>query len=116
MAFEATADFNPSLSELTEYAGSYRSAELDTIYEMKIKENNLVLYRLKYKPDTPRPHTRDLFAGNIGNIRFKRDAKGHVIEFTVTTGTIPNLRFARRTSNERLALALVFLGLVCLRA
>jgi CubicO group peptidase (beta-lactamase class C family) len=116
MAFEATADFNPSLSELTEYAGSYRSAELDTIYEMKIKENKLVLYRLKYEPDTLRPHTRDLFAGNIGKIRFKRDAKGHVSEFTVTTGTILNLRFARRTSNEPLALAPVFLGLVCLRA
>jgi hypothetical protein len=96
MAFEATADFTPSLSELTEYAGSYRSEELDAVYEMKIKENKLVLYRLKYEPDTLRPHTRDLFAGNIGKIRFKRDAKGHVIGFTVTTGTILNLRFDKK--------------------
>ncbi|HTM49676.1 MAG TPA: serine hydrolase domain-containing protein [Bryobacteraceae bacterium] len=96
MVFEAAAEFTPSPGELTDCAGSYRSGELDAVYEMKIQENKLVLYRLKYEPDTLRPHTRDLFAGNIGKIRFQRDAKGRVVGFTVTTGTVLNLRFHKK--------------------
>jgi hypothetical protein len=52
MASEATAYFTPSLSVLNEYAGIYRSEEIDRVYEIKIEENKLVLHRLKFGPDS----------------------------------------------------------------
>jgi len=96
VAFEAVAEFTPSAGELKDYAGIYHSEEIDPFFEMKIEESHLVLHRPKKSPDTLSPLSRDFFYGDIGTIRFKRDAKGQVIGFMVSTGRANNVRFDKR--------------------
>ena len=96
VAFEAVPEFTPSPGELKDYVGMYRSEEIDAVYEMKIEQNNLVLHPLKNDPDTLSPVTRDFFDWGGWLIRFKRDAKGRVIGFILSTGRANNLRFEKR--------------------
>ena len=62
---------------------------------MKIDGGKLVLHRLKNKPDTLRPITRDLFAGSIGSIRFTRNAQDQVSGFVLNAGRVRNVRFQK---------------------
>jgi CubicO group peptidase (beta-lactamase class C family) len=95
VVFERVPEFTPSAQELTEYAAVYHSNEIEPLYDMKLEEGKLVLHRLKNKPDTLRPVTRDLFSANAGSIRFKRDSQGQVSGFVVSTGRVINLRFEK---------------------
>ena len=93
--FAAVAPFAPSAIDLKNYAGIYSSQEIDPLYEMKVEQGGLVLYRLKNKPDVLQPITRDLFAGSIGNIRFTRNQQGQVSGFMLSNGRIQNFRFEK---------------------
>ena len=101
--FEAVADFIPSASDLNDYAGMYHSDEIDPLYEIKVEEGKLVLHRLKKKPDTLRPITRDLFAGSVGSIRFKRSAQGQVSGFVLGGGRVRNFRFDKGSRRPEVA-------------
>jgi CubicO group peptidase (beta-lactamase class C family) len=105
--FSAVPAFAPTQAQLAEYAGVYSSAEIDPLYEIKMghvhvvgdgpehEHDGLVLIRLKNDPDPLKPVTQDLFAANVGKIRFTRDAHGRVNGFLLTTGRVINLRFVR---------------------
>ena len=93
--FEAVTAFTPSTSELSSCVGSYYSEEVEPVYVMKIDGGKLVLHRLKNKPDTLRPVTRDLFAGSIGSIRFTRNAQDQVSGFVLNAGRVRNVRFQK---------------------
>jgi hypothetical protein len=93
--FEAVPAFTPSTSELSSYVGIYHSEEIEPVYEMKTDDGKLVLHRLKNKPDTLRPITRDLFSGSVGSIRFKRDAQGQASGFVLNADRVRNLRFQK---------------------
>jgi CubicO group peptidase (beta-lactamase class C family) len=95
VVFEAVPGFAPSPQELKDYAAIYHSNEIEPLYEIKLEEGKLVLHRLKNKPDTLRPVTRDLFTADAGNIRFKRDSQGQVSGFVISTGRVINLRFEK---------------------
>jgi len=94
-AFERVPEFSPSAQELKEYAAVYHSNEIEPLYELRVEGDKLVLHRLKNKPDTLRPVTRDLFSADVGNIRFKRNAQGQVSGFVVNTGRVMNLWFEK---------------------
>jgi CubicO group peptidase (beta-lactamase class C family) len=98
MTFDAVvgAWWTPSAEELTEYAGVYRSEEIDSFYELKVEQTKLMLHRPKNNPSTLAPYARDLFDAHIGLVQFKRDGKGAVIGFTVSNGRVINLRFDKR--------------------
>jgi CubicO group peptidase (beta-lactamase class C family) len=93
--FERVPEFTPSAQELRDYTAVYHSDEIEPLYEIKVEGDKLVLHRLKNKPDTLRPVTRDVFGAGVGNIRFKRDARGQVSGFVVNTGRVINLRFEK---------------------
>jgi CubicO group peptidase (beta-lactamase class C family) len=105
--FSAVPAFTPTDAELAEYVGAYSSAEIDPLYEIKFghlhvvgdgpehEHDGLVLVRLKNDPDPLKPITRDLFAADVGKIRFTRDAQGKIDGFLLTTGRVINLRFVR---------------------
>jgi CubicO group peptidase (beta-lactamase class C family) len=93
--YEAVPAFTPSTSELSSFVGSYYSEEIEPVYVMKIDDGKLVLHRLKNKPDTLRPITRDLFAASVGSIRFKRNAQGQVSGFVLNGGRVRNVRFQK---------------------
>jgi hypothetical protein len=43
-----------------------------------------------------RPVMRDVFVGEIGTVRFTRDAHRHVSGFILDAGRIQNFKFARK--------------------
>lgn len=94
--FEAAEAATPSAAELAQYAGAYVSEEIDPVYRIVLDGDKLQLTRLKHKPDTLRPTVRDVFAGDIGTVRFKRDASGHITGFTLNAGRIQNFHFSHR--------------------
>jgi CubicO group peptidase (beta-lactamase class C family) len=94
--FESAEAATPSAAELAQYAGAYVSEEIDPVYRIVLDGDKLHLTRLKHKPDTLRPTVRDVFAGDIGTVRFRRDASGHISGFTLNAGRIQNFHFSRR--------------------
>jgi CubicO group peptidase (beta-lactamase class C family) len=97
-SFEAASPFVPTGPELAEYAGTFVSEEIDPVYRIIVQEGNLTLARLKNKNDTLRPAVRDVFTGDIGTVRFTRDANQHISGFILNAGRIQNFRFSRRTN------------------
>ena len=93
--FAAVPSFNPSAGQLREYAGIYSSDEIEPLYDVRLEKGDLVLHRLRNKPDTLHPVTLDLFAGSIGSIRFTRSSTGKISGFTLSTGRIKNMRFVK---------------------
>jgi len=96
--FESVTPFTPSAAERAEYAGNYVSDEIDPVYRMIVQGEELVLTRLKHKPDSLAPRTRDAFSGEIGTIHFTRDSNHRVSGFLLNTGRIRNFRFTRRAN------------------
>jgi CubicO group peptidase (beta-lactamase class C family) len=94
--YEAVTAFTPTAAELPDFTGSYVSEEIDPVYRVVLKEGKLILERLKHKPDSLRPATRDVFTGDIGTLRFTRNAKHQITGFILDAGRIQNFRFTRR--------------------
>jgi hypothetical protein len=58
----------------------------------------LSLTRLKHKPDALHPAVRDVFTGDIGTVRFTRDANQHLSGYVLNAGRIQNFRFSRKAN------------------
>jgi CubicO group peptidase (beta-lactamase class C family) len=96
--FEAATASAPGASELAEFTGAYISEEIDPVYRIVLKDSNLTLTRLKSKPDTLHPAVRDVFTGDIGTVRFVRDANQRISGFVLNAGRIQNFRFSRQAN------------------
>jgi CubicO group peptidase (beta-lactamase class C family) len=96
--FESATAYTPTAGELAEFAGAYVSEEIDPVYRMVLQDGNLTLTRLKSKPDSLRPAVRDVFTGDIGTVRFTRDASQRISGFILNAGRIQNFRFSRRAN------------------
>ncbi|MGI8838761.1 MAG: serine hydrolase domain-containing protein [Pyrinomonadaceae bacterium] len=85
-----------SVKQLSEYAGRYRSDELDSLYTLGIQGGKLVLLRDKAKaiPFTP-TFADNFWSDEFGYLRFTRDTLRKVNGFLLTGGWIRRLRFAR---------------------
>jgi CubicO group peptidase (beta-lactamase class C family) len=99
--YESVAAVDPSAAQLAEFAGAFVSEEIEPVYRMAVQDGKLTLTRLKSKPDSLRPTTQDVFVGQIGTIRFARDAKGRVSGFILNAGRIQGFKFARRQDPRR---------------
>jgi hypothetical protein len=93
---EAVTLFEPTAAEVSDYAGAYVSEEIDPIYRIAVQDGKLSLMRLKQKPDVLQPATRDVFTGDIGTLRFTRDANQKITGFILNAGRIQNFRFTKR--------------------
>lgn len=97
VVYTAISTVQPSPAHLAEYAGTYRSEELDATYTVSIEEGKLTLRRRPAAPVTLQPTYRDAFrAEDLGQLRFTRDAAGRVDGFNVNAGRVRHLRFTRR--------------------
>ena len=96
--YEAQQAFSPGGAELDEYTGAYVSEEIDALYRIVRDEEKLSLVRLKHEADTLRPAVQDVFTGEVGTVRFVRDANGHVSGFVLNAGRIQNFHFAKRVN------------------
>ena len=91
----------PSLSaaQLGEYAGEYRSPELDSSYDIVVESGRLVARHWRNPPSTLSPTEEDLFTGDqwwFPEVRFVRDEADRVNGFTVTGVRVRDLIFERR--------------------
>jgi CubicO group peptidase (beta-lactamase class C family) len=94
-SYSRATPYEPSVAELQEYAGVYRSDEVDMPREIVVRDGKLVVRSLK-SADTPLlPVSVDLFNGRGNRIRFLRDAQGKVTGASVSTFRIYNFRFTR---------------------
>jgi hypothetical protein len=86
-----------SPADLQAFAGDYRSHELDTTYSVIARDGHLIV-RNPRKSDSPVESIgNDTFAGdNAGIVRFSRDARGRVTEFTMSRRLAQGVRFQRR--------------------
>ena len=93
--YAAVPDYRPTEAQLREFAGRYRSEEIDPVYEIAFEGGKLELRRLKREPEELRPVIAGAFRTNTGSLRFQRDARGAVTGFTLNTGRIIGFEFRR---------------------
>jgi CubicO group peptidase (beta-lactamase class C family) len=99
-AYERIAPFTPLASQLRDYAGVFTSDEAETTIAIALDEGALVLRR---RPDTMltlSPVYADAFRTSAGLVRFHRDSSGRVIELSLVTGRVWDMRFRRREETE----------------
>lgn len=94
--FERVQKFTPTAAQLGEFAGAYRSEELDITYRIRLDGSTLRLDRLKNRPSTLAPMVSDTFnAPGLGVLRFSRDASGKIDGFRLEAGRVRGLHFTR---------------------
>ena len=93
--YESVAAFDPTAAQLAEYPGPFVSQEIDPVYRISVQDGKLTLLRLKNKPETLWPATRDVFVGEIGTLRFTRDANHRISGFTLNGDRIQNFQFTK---------------------
>lgn len=81
-------------ANLEEYKGIFYSAELDTKYEVFIKDSSLQVKRPRYDDVKVEPLLKDIFTGNF-IIRFQRNKKDKIEGFYLSAGRVRNLYFER---------------------
>lgn len=86
--------------QLQEYAGSYRSPELDSTYDLEVDaEGRLVARHWRNDPSVLSATGADTFEGDqwfLPEVRFVRDGAGRITGFTVTGARVRNLIFDRQ--------------------
>ncbi|MEJ7812340.1 MAG: serine hydrolase domain-containing protein [Gemmatimonadaceae bacterium] len=88
-----TAALTPA--KLTEYAGDYRSHEVDATHTWKLEKGQLVLYVNDRRLGVLEPTYKDGFTRGGTVIDVERDAKGRVAGFVLEAGRVRHLRFTR---------------------
>ena len=94
-SYSRATPFEPSTAQLEEYAGIYRSDEVDMPREIVVRDGKLVVRSLKSREITLLPVSVDLFNGGGNRIRFLRDAQGKVTGASLSTFRVFNFRFTR---------------------
>ena len=89
----------PTAIELASYAGRYFSEELETFYDVTVKDGKLMVGHRRMNATVFNPGARETFTGtgdaaNV-TIAFERDRNGQVIAFYAGNGRARDIRFAR---------------------
>ena len=92
---ERAEPYAPTAAALGDFAGTYRSPEIDPPYRFVVRDGALRLERLKAPPATLSPLVADTFTSPIGIIRFTRDAGGRVTGFVLDGGRVKRMKFGR---------------------
>ena len=92
---ERVEPFAPDGAALAQFAGTYRSDEIEPIYRMEVKDGLLRLERLKMPPAVLAPLVADTFSSPVGVIRFVRDAAGKVAGFVLDGGRVRRMKFSK---------------------
>ena len=87
--------FSPTRPQLAAFAGRYRSAELETVVDIKPTDSTLVMSERRPGSIVMRPVYTDAFRGAFGVTEFTRDASGRVTGFVVNAGRVRAVRFDR---------------------
>lgn len=83
-----TTDFGLGGRSLADFAGSYRSGEIDATYTVTLDGDHRAISTLKRKPTALAPASTDLFDSDFAKVRFTRDAQGKVSGLQFNTGRV----------------------------
>jgi CubicO group peptidase (beta-lactamase class C family) len=96
---DAEKPWTPTVAELAAYTGRYFSEELETFYEIKVKDGKLVATHRRMEAATLQPGVKESFTGTgaAANVTFafERDRSGQVIAFYAGNGRSRDIRFGR---------------------
>ena len=96
LRLEALERASPGEKELSAYAGSYYSEELDHVQVLEINEG-VIEARRRGGTESIQPLQRDLFITGDGvALMFERDEEGKVNGFQLQAGRVRNLRYVRQ--------------------
>jgi CubicO group peptidase (beta-lactamase class C family) len=87
--------YEPTATQLQEFAGTYRSDEIDMPYAIIHRDGRLLIRSLKSNDLPLLPVSVDLFSGRGNRVRFTRDAQGKVTGALLNTARVQNFRFDR---------------------
>ena|SRR5690349_2199181 len=82
-------------AKLAEYAGNYRSDEVEATHTWKIEKDHLAVYANDRRLGVLEPSYKDGFTRGGNVIDVQRDAKGRITGFEVEAGRVRHLRFTR---------------------
>jgi CubicO group peptidase (beta-lactamase class C family) len=88
-----TAALTPAT--LVEYAGDYRSDEVEATHTWKVEKAQLVLYVNNRRLGVLEPTYKDGFTRGGNVIDVQRDTKGRIAGFVLEAGRVRHLRFTR---------------------
>jgi CubicO group peptidase (beta-lactamase class C family) len=82
-------------AQLAQYAGDYRSDEVDATHTWKVDKGELVLYANNRRIGVLEPSYKDGFTRGGNVIDVQRDARGRITGFVVESGRVRHLKFRR---------------------
>jgi hypothetical protein len=82
-------------ASLAEYAGSYRSDEVDVTHTWKVEKGQLAVYASDRRLGVLEPSYKDGFTRGASVIDVQRDSKGRITGFVVEAGRVRHLKFTR---------------------
>ncbi len=96
---EPVKAWTPTAIELASYAGRYFSEELETFYDVTVKDGKLMVGHRRMNATMFNPGAKETFSGTgdaaTVTIVFERDRNGQVIAFYAGNGRARDIRFAR---------------------
>jgi CubicO group peptidase (beta-lactamase class C family) len=99
LAGESEKRWAPTAAELSAYAGRYFSEELETFYDVTVKDGKLLLANRRLGPGTFTAGAKETFRGSGGaadvTVVFERDRNGQVTAFYAGNGRTRDVRFTR---------------------
>ena len=82
-------------AKLAEYAGNYRSDEVEATHAWKVEDGKLAVYADYRRLGVLEPSYKDGFTRGGTVIDVVRDSKGRISGFTLESGRVRHLRFTR---------------------
>lgn len=87
---------SPLTEQLVEYAGEYYSDELQAIYRVVVREDELYIEHKRSCRGPFKPGPKDRFRYGSVTLTFERDARGKIAGFKLTTERVRNLELRTR--------------------
>src|SRR4029078_5768680 len=91
-------------AQLTEYAGDYRSDEVEATQSWRIEKGQVAVYANHRRVGVLEPTYKDGFNRGDTVIDVQRDAKGRITGYLVEAGRVRHLRFTRARCTAPLVL------------
>ena len=91
--------FDASKVKLSDYTGRYYSEELETYYDLEVKNDTLIAHHQRHDDFKLIPTKPDGFQATawwMGNLEFTRDGGRKVNGMKANSGRVMNLGFTRR--------------------
>ncbi|HBR10445.1 TPA: penicillin-binding protein [Candidatus Acetothermia bacterium] len=84
-----------SADQSAAYVGDYYSDELQTTYKIVLENGQLYIKHKNSPPDPLQPALSDMFRTGGLTLHFSRSKAGKITSFTVSTGRVKNIHFAK---------------------